>query len=61
MLCTAGLQGKYNLYPIDIEQFLIDVAWAVHSTHHTVLGSSPWAAIFGQNMILLGRLEDNRA
>jgi hypothetical protein len=35
----------------DIDVFLSDAAWAVHSTYHTVLKSSPGAAIFGQDML----------
>jgi hypothetical protein len=36
--------------PSDIDVFLSDAAWAMHSTHHTVLKASPGAAIFGQDM-----------
>ncbi len=35
----------------DIDIFLSDAAWAVHSTYHTVLKASPGAAIFGQEML----------
>jgi hypothetical protein len=35
----------------DIGIFLIDAAWAVCSTYHTVLKASPGAAIFGQDML----------
>jgi hypothetical protein len=35
----------------DIDVFLSDAAWAVHSTYHTVLKASPGAAIFGQDML----------
>ncbi len=35
----------------DINIFLSDAAWAIHSTHHTVLKASPGAAIFGQDML----------
>jgi hypothetical protein len=31
--------------------FLADAAWAICSTHHTVLKASPGAAIFGQDML----------
>jgi hypothetical protein len=34
----------------DINIFLSDTAWAICSTHHTVLKASPGAAIFGQDM-----------
>jgi hypothetical protein len=35
----------------DIDVFLSDAAWAIRSTHHTVLKASPGAAIFGQDML----------
>jgi hypothetical protein len=35
----------------DIDVFLSDAAWAVCSTHNTVLKASPGAAIFGQDML----------
>jgi hypothetical protein len=35
----------------DINFFLADAAWAICSTHHTVLKASPGAAIFGQDML----------
>ncbi len=35
----------------DIDVFLSDAAWAVHSTYHTVLKASPGAAIFGRDML----------
>jgi hypothetical protein len=37
--------------PSDIDAFLSDAAWAIRSTHHTVLKASPGAAIFGQDML----------
>jgi hypothetical protein len=38
-----------NASVIDI--FLADAAWAICSTHHTVLKVSPGAAIFGRDML----------
>ncbi len=35
----------------DIDIFLADAAWAICSTHHTVLKASPGAVIFGQDML----------
>ena len=35
----------------DIDIFLSDAAWAVHSTYHTVLKASTGAAIFGLDML----------
>ena len=51
MLHLAGLEGKDDLYPADIEQFVLDTAWAAYITQHTILGSSPWAAVFGHDML----------
>jgi hypothetical protein len=36
----------------DITIFLSDAAWAIRSTHHTVLKASPGAAIFGRDMLV---------
>jgi hypothetical protein len=35
----------------DINVFLSDATWTVHSTYHTVLKASPGAAIFGLDML----------
>eukprot|EP00804_Cyclotella_cryptica_P016225 CCRYP_005714-RA/>CCRYP_005714-RA protein AED:0.37 eAED:0.37 QI:149/-1/1/1/-1/0/1/0/137 len=35
----------------DIADFLTNAAWAVRSTYHTVLKTSPRASIFGRNML----------
>jgi hypothetical protein len=37
----------------DIDVFLSDATWAVHSTYHTVLKASPGAAIYGQDMLFV--------
>eukprot|EP00957_Ditylum_brightwellii_P136901 10440741-Ditylum_brightwellii.AAC.1 len=34
-----------------IKDFLVDAAWAICSTYHTVLKSTPGAAIFGRDML----------
>jgi hypothetical protein len=52
MLCTAKLDMAESVNASDINIFLADAAWAIHSTHHTVLNASPGAAIFGQDMLL---------
>jgi hypothetical protein len=36
----------------DINTFLTNVAWVIHSTYHTVIKASPGAAIFGQDMLV---------
>jgi hypothetical protein len=35
----------------DIGTFITNVAWATHSTYHTVLKASPGGAIFGEDML----------
>jgi hypothetical protein len=37
--------------PQDVDNFLVNAAWAVRSTYHTVLRSTPGAAIFGRDML----------
>ncbi len=51
MLRTSELDMAETVKPSDIDIFLSDAAWAVCSTHHTVLKASPGAAIFGQDML----------
>ena len=34
-----------------ITDFIVDAAWAIRSTYHTVLKSTPGAAIFGRDML----------
>jgi len=40
-----------TLSPQDIDTFLVNAAWAVRSTYHTVLQTTPGAAIFGRDML----------
>jgi transposase InsO family protein len=47
MLHTAKLDKTKSVNANDINIFLADAAWAICSTHHTVLKASPGAAIFG--------------
>ena len=51
MLRTPELDMADSVKPQDVEDFLDNAAWALCSTHHTVLGSSPGAAIFGRDMM----------
>ncbi len=48
---TSELNMAKSVKASDIDIFLSDVAWAVCSTHHTVLKASPGAEIFGQDML----------
>ncbi len=40
-----------SVTPFDIDVFLVNAAWAIQSTYHTVLKASPGAAIFGRDML----------
>ncbi len=51
MLRTSKLDMAEMVKASDIDVFLSDTAWAVHSTYHTVLKASPGAAIFGQDKL----------
>jgi hypothetical protein len=51
MLRTAELDMADSVTPNDVNVFLDNEAWAIHSTYHTVLKASPGAAIFGQDML----------
>ncbi len=51
MLHTSKLNMAKMVKPSNIDLFLLDAAWAVCSTYHTVLKASPGAAIFGQDML----------
>jgi hypothetical protein len=51
MLRTSKLDMAKAVKPSDIDVFLSDAAWAIHSTDHTVLKASPGTAIFGQDML----------
>jgi hypothetical protein len=48
MLHTSMLDMAEMVKPSDID---VDAAWAICSTHHTVLKASPGAAIFEQDML----------
>jgi hypothetical protein len=51
MLRTSELDMAPSVDASDIDTFLTNVAWALHSTYHTVLKASLGAAIFGQDML----------
>ena len=51
MLRTAELDMTDTVSKSDIADFLTNATWAVHSTYHTVLKTSPGAAIFGRDML----------
>ena len=51
MLRTSELDMAEWVKASDIDSILSNAAWAVRSTHHTVLKASPGAAIFGRDML----------
>jgi hypothetical protein len=51
MLQTAKLNMAESVNASDINLFLLDTAWAICSTHHTVSTASPGAAMFGRDML----------
>ena len=51
MLRTSGIEGSDLDENNPFENFLTNAAWAIRSTHHSTLGCSPGAAIFGRDMM----------
>ena len=48
---SALLKQTWPVEPSDIDVFITNAAWAIRSTYHTVLKTSPGAAIFGRDML----------
>jgi hypothetical protein len=51
MLRTFEIDMAESGTPNDVDVFFDNAAWAIFSTYHAVLGASPGAAIFGQDML----------
>ena len=51
MLRMAELDMAESVTPDDVNVFLDNAAWALCSTYHTVLKTSPGGAIFGRDML----------
>jgi len=51
MMCTSTIDGQDTVNGTMIDNFLVDAAWAIHSTYHTVLKCSPGQDIFGRDML----------
>ena len=51
MIRTSGLDMQETCTPQMVDELLTNIAWAVCSTYHTVLKSTPGAAIFGRDML----------
>jgi hypothetical protein len=52
MLRTSELDMAETIAPDDVDVFLNNAAWAIHSTYHTDLKASPSAALFGRDTLL---------
>jgi hypothetical protein len=50
-LRTSELDMANTINEWDIAEVLTNAAWAICSTYHTVLKTSPGAAIFGRDML----------
>eukprot|EP00957_Ditylum_brightwellii_P200563 15290067-Ditylum_brightwellii.AAC.1 len=51
MMHTSPIDMSPTIDDTMIEDFLVTATWAVHSTYHTVLKSTPGAAIFDRDML----------
>ena len=51
MMQTAGLDMSETVNDEMVDLFIDAAAWAICSTHHTVLGMLPGAAVFGRDML----------
>jgi hypothetical protein len=52
MVRTVEIDMADSVTPDDVDVFLDNAAWAIHSTYRTVLKASPGAAIFGRDMLI---------
>jgi hypothetical protein len=50
-MCTSEIDMVESVEPADIDTFIDNAAWAIHSSYHTVLKASPGAAIFRCDML----------
>ncbi len=50
-MCTSEIDMAESVEPADIDTFIDNAAWAICSTYHTVLKTSPGAAIFARDML----------
>ena len=51
MMRTSSLDNSDTATPQMVDEFLTNVAWAIRSTYHTVLRTTPGAAVFGRDML----------
>ncbi len=51
MMRTSDLDNCDAIVPEMIDNFMTNVGWAIRSTYHTVLKTTPGAAVFGRDML----------
>ena len=51
MMRTSNLDMQDTITEDDVDDFVVNTAWALRSTYHTVLKTTPGAAIFGRDMM----------
>ena len=51
MIRISGIDGQETCTPQMVDELLTNITWVVCSTYHTVLKSTPGAAIFGRDML----------
>ena len=51
MLRTSKVDMQPTVDQQDVADFIADASWAIRSTYHTVLKSSPGAAVYGRDML----------
>ena len=51
MIHMSGIDNNDTCSPQIVDDLLINIAWAICSTYHTVLKTTPGAAIFGRDML----------
>ena len=51
MVRTTDIDMQDTCEPEMIDNILSNVGWAIRSTYHTMLGSTPGAAVFGRDML----------
>ena len=51
MIRTTDVDMQNTCEPEMIDEILSNVGWAIRSTYHTMVGSTPGAAVFGRDML----------
>ena len=51
MMRTSGLDGRDTISEADIDGFLTNTSWAIRTSYHMILKTTPGAAIFGRDML----------